>query len=77
MSGQAWLLGAAGGSFRYHAIFKYGAMELEHEDDDLQKVKSWIANQLKEFSNPTLAVITDRVEDKVIFEERNPYDSGR
>lgn len=62
---------------RYHGEFVYGAMELESESNDLQEVKSWIAHKLEEFSNPTRAIITDRVKDTVVFEEVNPYDFGR
>ena len=62
-------------SKRYLATFKSGALELENESDDLQEVKSWIVNLIKDYPSPDHAVITDRQEEENVFEERNEDDN--
>lgn len=61
---------------RYHATFQHGDMEIEKEGDNLARIKQWIAGYLGDYPSPTHALIRDTLEDKTIFEERNPHESN-
>jgi hypothetical protein len=56
-------------AMKYFAVFKYKAMELENESDDLVSIKKWIADLLAEYPDPDYICIRDEEYDKVIFNE--------
>lgn len=56
---------------RFFARFESGKMELENEDNDLSKIKAWIAGLLTKHPSPDYVVIRDQHEDQEIFKEDN------
>jgi hypothetical protein len=54
---------------RYYAEFKYKEMELDGEFSDLSEAKKWIRHLLEEFPQPSIALIVDQEQEKVIYQE--------